>query len=219
MAEYEAADLSYPATSLVSGTVIYDKEAPAPPAFQGKWKATYSDSHTSSAECDSSSAITAGEIDSTKLQSVEIGDCVTSIGNTTFFNCSTLTSVTISNSVTSIGNGAFRECGNLSSIIIPDSVTSIGIAAFSNCRSLTNITIPSGVTSIELQTFYFCTSLESVTVLATTPPYLGTEAFSFTNDCPIYVPNESVNAYKSAWSEYASRIHAIDGPAGDDVGE
>jgi hypothetical protein len=40
---------------------------------------------------------------------------------------------------------------------------------------------------------------------------LGNNAFYNTNNCPIYVPSASVNAYKSAsgWSTYASRIQAI----------
>jgi len=40
---------------------------------------------------------------------------------------------------------------------------------------------------------------------------LGASAFNDTNNCPIYVPSESVEAYKSAsgWSNYASRIQPI----------
>ena len=42
-----------------------------------------------------------------------IPDCVTSIGNSAFYNCTSLTSVTIPNSVTSIGNYAFSGCTGL----------------------------------------------------------------------------------------------------------
>jgi len=40
---------------------------------------------------------------------------------------------------------------------------------------------------------------------------LGRDVFYDTNNCPIYVPAASVDAYKSAsgWSAYASRIQAI----------
>ena len=40
---------------------------------------------------------------------------------------------------------------------------------------------------------------------------MGSYVFNDTNDCPIYVPSESVEAYKAAtnWSYYASRIQAI----------
>ena len=46
----------------------------------------------------------------------------------------------IPESVTSIGNTAFTGCSSLTSIIIPESVTSIGVNAFSSCSSLTNVT-------------------------------------------------------------------------------
>lgn len=168
-------------------TLLYPTTPPTP-TFQGKWLATYSDSHTESAQCDSSSAITQNEVTSENLVGVEIGDCVTSIGERAFF-----------------------VCDSLESIDIPDSVTSIGERAFSNCFSMTSVTIGSGITYIRDGAFYNCPSLSSMTFEATTPPTLDAGAFSNTNNCPIYVPAESVDAYKagSGWYEYASRIQAI----------
>ena len=86
---------------------------------------------------------------------------VTSIGERTFYICSSLTSVTIPNSVTSIGNFAFYECSNLTSVTIPNSVTSIGNYAFRG-TGLTSVTIPKSVTSIGSLAFYNCNSLTSV---------------------------------------------------------
>ena len=47
-----------------------------------------------------------------------IPDSVTNIGDSAFYDCSSLQSVTIPDSVTSIGNGAFEGCGSLQSIFI-----------------------------------------------------------------------------------------------------
>ena len=146
------------------------------------------------------------------LTSVTIPNFVTSIGYNVFNDCTGLTSVTIGNSVTEIGSSAFIFCRGLTSITIPNSVTSIGYMAFSYCRGLTSITIPNSVTSISDYAFDGCSGLTSVTIQATTPPTLGgSSAFSDTNNCPIYVPAESVDAYKQAtnWSAYADRIQAI----------
>ena len=245
-------------TSLASRIQGIPPCEPPTPSFDGKWLATYTGGTTSSAQCDSSSAITSGEITSrSAITTFEIGQCVTSIGRYAFDSCTSLTSITIPSSVTSIGNSAFYSCSTLTSIDIPSSVTSIGNGAFSNCSSLTSIIIPSGVTHITSDVFYesrnltsvtigdyvtyigqyafdsctslmsitipsgvtliddaafrYCSSLTNITVLATTPPTLGSQVFVDTNNCPIYVPSGSVNAYKSAsgWSDYASRIQAI----------
>ncbi|MGN0917267.1 MAG: leucine-rich repeat domain-containing protein [Candidatus Enterousia sp.] len=75
----------------------------------------------------------------TSLESVVIGNSVTSIGNMAFAVCTSLASVTIDNSVTSIGNWAFAECPSLTSITIPNSVTYIDEGAFSGCASLTDV--------------------------------------------------------------------------------
>ena len=96
--------------------------------------------------------------------SYTIPDSVTSIGETAFANCISLTSVTIGNSVTTIGNSTFARCSSLTSVIIPNSVTSLGDAAFGWCSSLTSVTIPDSVTTIGINAFFYCSSLISVTI-------------------------------------------------------
>ena len=98
------------------------------------------------------------------LTSITIPSSVTSIGEKAFYNCYSLTSITIPSSVTSIGNNTFFGCCSLTSITIPSSVTSIGNNTFYNCYSLTSITIPSSVTSIVNGAFYNCYSLTSITI-------------------------------------------------------
>ena len=142
------------------------------------------------------------------LTSVTIPDSVTTIGQEAFRNCDSLTSVTIGDSVTTIGDSAFFGCKSLTSVTIPDGVTEIGYNAFREAKVI-SITIPNSVTRIESYAFYSC-SLSSVYCAATTPPVLGND-YVFDNNSTsrkIYVPTESVETYKSAtyWKEYARAI-------------
>ena len=145
----------------------------------------------------------------TSLTSVTIPDSVTSIGKYAFYYCRALTSVTIGNSVASIGESAFKSCAGLTSITIPESVTSIGKEAFKGCTGLTSITIPDGVTSIGASAFSNC-SLESVYCKATIPPGGSSSMFANNSVSPmkVYVPAESVSAYRAAsgWDDCYSII-------------
>ena len=130
------------------------------------------------------------------LTSVIIGNNVTSIGKDAFYDCRSLISVKIPNSVTSIGERAFYGCIRLTSVIIGNSVTSIGETAFYECRSLTSVTIPNSVTSIGNYAFSRCNSLEYVISLPNTPPTISSSIFPA--NMIVYVPNASLNSYKSA---------------------
>ena len=147
------------------------------------------------------------------LVEVSIPSGIKNISAYAFCNCSSLTSVTIPNSVTTIGNCAFEYCSSLTSVTIPNSVTTIVTGAFYYCSSLTSITIPDSVTTIGSWAFYCCLDLTTVYCKATTPPTGGNGMFiSNAADRKIFVPAESVDAYKSAygWKNYASTIVGYD---------
>ena len=149
------------------------------------------------------------------LTSIVIPSGVTTIQFAAFLGCSNLASVSLPDSLISIGKYAFTYCPTLSSIIFPENLSVIGFEAFYCCNGLSSISIPESVTSIEEAAFAGCTGLASITVLPKVPPTGGKQMFSATNTCPIYVPKESVNAYKTAqhWSDYADRIQAIPSPS------
>ncbi len=91
--------------------------------------------------------------------SFTIPDSVTSISESAFEGCPSLTSVVIGNRVSSIGDWAFSECTSLTSISFSDSVTSIGEWAFYDCKLLESIVIPNSVRRIGANAFFDCTSL------------------------------------------------------------
>ena len=145
------------------------------------------------------------------LTGITIPDSVTRISEHAFHDCSALTSITIPEGVTSIANFIFKACSSLEKVTIPDSVTSIGMEAFEKCISLTSIEIPSNVNTILNEAFMDCSSLESVIVQPITPPTIAIDVFTgckFVTERKkgIIVPTESVNQYKSKWSQWSSYI-------------
>ena len=140
----------------------------------------------------------------TSLTDINIPDAVKSIEPETFSGCTRLTDINIPNSVTSIGYEAFYNCTRLTDINIPNSVTSIERSTFYDCTSLTDINIPNSVTSIGEQAFYNCDNLKSVYMNASTPPFIGSQAFhNISKDLTIYIPRGSYTAYwLSYWGNY-----------------
>jgi len=99
--------------------------------------------------------------------------------------------------------------------VIPNTVTCIGGYTFVSCFGITNLIIPNSVTKIEDYAFYNCSGLTSVTCLARTPPTIGDNCFGLSvnssriyQNATLYVPKESVEAYRSAngWKKF---IHIV----------
>lgn len=138
---------------------------------------------------------------------------VTTLGEAAFKSCSLLTSVTfLSDSITAIKTDTFRSCSRLSSITLPSALTSIGGTAFLYCSSLASVDIPSGITSIGgmafqgMATGYTITIRKSINDASEAPSVTNN---SFSSASAIYVPADSVEYYKEAWTDYKSKIQAI----------
>lgn len=103
----------------------------------------------------------------------------------------------------------------LTEYVIADGITTIAHDAFYASTSLKTVTIPLSVTSIEEYAFYYCENLKSVYCRPTIPPALGEGVFVNYDGgdkpigCKIYVPTQSVEAYKSAnnWNRYKAYIY------------
>ena len=110
---------------------------------------------------------------------------VTSIGNSAFDDCSSLTAITIPEGVTSIGNYAFYGCSSLTTITIPEGVTSIGTSAFYGCSSLTSVTLPESVSYIGFYAFSGCSSLIAIVVAE------GNKVYDSRNGCNAIIETAS----------------------------
>ena len=90
----------------------------------------------------------------------------------------------------------------LSNINIPDSidgytVSSIGDNAFKGCSNITEITIPDTVANIGDNAFNGCANLSEITMQGTTPPSVGTDAFTGCVLLAVTVPQSAAATYNS----------------------
>lgn len=160
----------------------------------------------------------------TSLTSITIPNSVTSIKGYSFYKCTALTTITIPNSVTIIEDDTFGGSG-LTSITIPNSVTTIGLAAFRDCSNLTTVIIGNGVTNVEHYAFRGCYGLRDVYCYVETVPETDNEAFnrSSIGECILHVPAVSVDNYKASyiWGAFKEVVPLTDSdskPTGiDDV--
>lgn len=97
---------------------------------------------------------------------------------------------------------------NTTKVILPPTITTIGKRAFYYNYGLTRIDLPKSVTSIAEEAITQCTLVTEIYCEATNPPTGATGMFNLNKEFKIYVPMDSVDAYKKAnvWSEYSSCI-------------
>lgn len=123
-------------------------------------------------------------------------------------------SITFKN-ITALPNPGLNDLA-FTRISLPKVVTSNGGSGTGNCgigacHSLKYVEFGPDITSLGNANLGHCENLKWVVVRATTPPTLGSNFLLSNQIALIYVPAESVQAYKEAsgWSSFASRIYAI----------
>ncbi|MDE7162384.1 MAG: leucine-rich repeat domain-containing protein, partial [Anaeroplasmataceae bacterium] len=72
----------------------------------------------------------------TKLVEIEIPSTVTTIGDSSFENCTALTTVTNYEGISALGNKMFKGCIALENFEIKDNIVTIGDSCFEDCVSL-----------------------------------------------------------------------------------
>lgn len=130
------------------------------------------------------------------------------IGMMAFGSCTELISVSFPNKLENIAYGAFESCKSLQSVVLPEGLKSIESCAFQNCISLTSVKLPSTLRFIGDCAFNQCNvgfefaSIVPPTIEGMNP--LGDE------DNLLYVPEEGIEAYRTAWSDKVNDILCLE---------
>ena len=148
----------------------------------------------------------------TSLSDIYFPDSLITIGQRAFESTSLDGVVVKAKNVTTLGNGCFRY-SSLRGIILPsieiiNSTGSYAYYTFYSCTKLEYALFGNSLTKIADNAFNGCSNLKELILLSETPPTLSAAIPSQTT---IYVPDASVEAYKTAsgWSSYATRIKDI----------
>ena len=171
------------------------------------------------------------------LKSITIPNGVKKLGVNMFRDCSSLQNVKFPKIITNVDWSTFRNCSNLNIEFDAPELTDVGVGSFynsgftkinfgkvstipdaggaqggvcQNCTKLEEVRFSSAITYIGQWAFGGCEKLATVIIEALTPPKLSSPYFNST--CIFYVPNNSIDTYKTAsgWSGYASRIKGMD---------
>ncbi len=147
-------------------------------------------------------------VNCTSLTSVTIPGSVQKPGMYVFRGCKNLVSATLQNGIPYIDTGMFCDCEKLTSVSIPERVTHIWSLAFDGCKSLATLTLPSGLKKMEGTVFRNCPSLKTITCLATMPPAMRADGTTFNgfdrSQCTLIVPKGCAAKYQAAtgWKEF-----------------
>lgn len=163
---------------------------------------------------------------------------VTEVGDYAFYSCKLLTAINLPEGITRIGEHAFYDCDGLTSVVLPNGLTTMGYYAFVHCDALAKVVIPGSLTNIENQIFDYCYNIETIeflegfkavgedmfynnssgltklkTIIIREPSVIDLSQNNFlcSSITAIYVPDASVETYKSAtnWSTYAGVIKPL----------
>lgn len=150
------------------------------------------------------------------LTKVILPDNLTTIRESAFAGCSSLSSIIFPPALKIIADKAFEGCFSLKSIDIPKSVIAIEEQAFNLCSTLSDVKLNEGLQTIGKQAFANCSSLETVT-LPHSLMKIGESAFAYCkklkhvyshNPDPINISAESISPYKGICKQVTLHVPA-----------
>jgi len=133
------------------------------------------------------------------INSIVIGNSVTSMDGYVFLHCIDLTEVVIGDGITEMGDAWFFECESLTDVTMGSNISVIGDYSFYGCSSLISLNIPSTVTMIKKYAFRNCSNLESL-YFSGNAPSCGIDIFMNSPNVIIYVTDPDSIGWGSTFS-------------------
>lgn len=134
------------------------------------------------------------------ISKVVIPNSVKYMGTRVFLDCASLVTVKLSENILSIPHSTFNRCYSLKNVDFSSRLTRVEDYAFSECTSLVSMTLPNTITYIGNNAFLKSKKFNSITIKATKPPLVAPNSFNYTNLSSVFVPEVSIDAYKTFWS-------------------
>lgn len=110
--------------------------------------------------------------------------------------------VIVGDGITGIGESAFYNCGGISRVTFPETLKTIKHMAFAQCENLKEVTLPASLERIEggFQDGNYNGSLETVTFLGDAPEMDGNPFGSTGEPLTIYYSGSGFEPYVQKWS-------------------
>lgn len=134
------------------------------------------------------------------ISKVVIPNSVKYMGTRVFLDCASLVTVKLSENILSIPHSTFNRCYSLKNVDFSSRLARVEDYAFSECTSLVSMTLPNTITYISRGAFLKSKKFSSITIKAINPPSIASDSFNYTNLSSVFVPEVSIDAYKTFWN-------------------
>ena len=136
--------------------------------------------------------------DFVSVTDVILPESMINIGDHAFEDCEILEYINFGNKVKTIGQYAFCNCDNLRDVTIPNSVISLGASAFS-FSGVENLSIGKGLKEISTYAFYDCDNLRNL-IIGENVETISTEAFAISSNLKnVFIPSDVTKIQDSAF--------------------
>ena len=99
-----------------------------------------------------------------RLEQVQLGSNIASIGQRAFYNNTSLLAITIPDHVTAIGSEAFASDSAMTTLNLGAGVKIINDHAFNECKRVASLTLPASLDSVHVRAFVGMAGVQTITI-------------------------------------------------------